>query len=322
MNYTIKKYHTGCKADWDDLIKRSSNGTFLHQRDYMDYHADRFEDFSLMIYEGLKLRAVLPAHRIGNEIFAHKGLTYSDFIFQKKIKFERKLAIVSEVLAFLNQEHIKNLFIRSIPFIFQSVTDESCAYIYHKTEAKIEQIKPFLVIDQRNGIVPNHNRKKNYKKLLKNDYQLDNKISDLPVFWQIVEKNLKDRYNTTPVHSLDEIKILSKRFPNQIKLFSIKKDGQVLAGALVFFINQAAHFQYIHALDTSESRQAVEFLTYELVQQFKKNTYISFGTSAVLHNNLNKNLVYWKESFGCQLVNQLFFKVNTQHFDRLKNVLK
>ena len=26
------------------VVDQSRNGTFLHRRDYMDYHADRFED--------------------------------------------------------------------------------------------------------------------------------------------------------------------------------------------------------------------------------------------------------------------------------------
>ena len=322
MNFTIKKYQADFQKDWDDLIKRSSNGTFLHFRNYMDYHAHRFEDFSLMIYEDLKLRAVLPAHRIGNALYAHKGLTYSDFIFQKKLKTERKFAIVEQTLAFLNRQNIQYLFINAIPFTFQSVTDETCAYIYHKTGASIEKILPFFTIDNRNGIKPNENRRKNHKKLSKLNYQITDNITDLPGFWQIVQNNLQNRYETNPVHSTEEINLLAERFPEQIKLFTIKSNNQILAGALVYFINQTAHFQYIHASDTTESRQAVEFLTFELIRKFRDYAYISFGNSAVSHNNLNKNLVYWKESLGCQIVNQLFFKIETKHHDRLKNILQ
>ena len=322
MNFTIKKYQADFQKDWDDLIKRSSNGTFLHLRNYMDYHADRFEDFSLMIYEGLKLRAVLPAHRIKDEVFAHKGLTYSDFIWQKKLKTERKIAIVEQTLAFLNKQNIKYLFINAIPFTFQSVTDETCAYIYHKTGASIEKILPFFTIDNRNGIKPNENRRKNHKKLSKLNFQITDNITYLPDFWQIVQNNLQNRYETTPVHSTEEINLLVKRFPNQIKLFTIKSNNQILAGALVYFVNQTAHFQYIHASETLESRQAVEFLTFELIRKFKDYVYISFGNSAVSHNNLNKNLVYWKESLGCQIVNQLFFKIETKQHGWLKNILQ
>ena len=40
----IIQYHNEKKNDWDQLVKRSKNGTFLHLRDYMDYHSERFRD--------------------------------------------------------------------------------------------------------------------------------------------------------------------------------------------------------------------------------------------------------------------------------------
>ena len=44
----IKRYSDRCKDEWDDFVRDSRNGTFLFMRGYMDYHADRFADFSLM----------------------------------------------------------------------------------------------------------------------------------------------------------------------------------------------------------------------------------------------------------------------------------
>ena len=34
---------------WDDFVRSSRNGTFLFERAYMEYHADRFKDHSLVI---------------------------------------------------------------------------------------------------------------------------------------------------------------------------------------------------------------------------------------------------------------------------------
>ena len=48
--WEIKRYSDGCKDEWDDFVRDSRNGTFLFMRGYMDYHADRFADFSLMAY--------------------------------------------------------------------------------------------------------------------------------------------------------------------------------------------------------------------------------------------------------------------------------
>ena len=46
----IRRYSNTDKPIWDDFVKWSKNATFLHLRDYMDYHADRFDDFSLMAF--------------------------------------------------------------------------------------------------------------------------------------------------------------------------------------------------------------------------------------------------------------------------------
>ena len=46
--FEIKRYTPADEAAWNDFTARSRQGTFLLDRRYMDYHADRFEDFSLM----------------------------------------------------------------------------------------------------------------------------------------------------------------------------------------------------------------------------------------------------------------------------------
>ena len=56
----IVRYTPDQKQAWNDFVGRSKNGTFLLDRDYMDYHADSFTDHSLMVYRRDKLYALLP----------------------------------------------------------------------------------------------------------------------------------------------------------------------------------------------------------------------------------------------------------------------
>ena len=39
---------------WNKLVSESKNGTFLFDRNFMDYHKHKFQDFSLMIYNEKK----------------------------------------------------------------------------------------------------------------------------------------------------------------------------------------------------------------------------------------------------------------------------
>lgn len=65
--YKVELYTPERKKEWNIFIENAKNSTFLFDRNYMDYHADRFQDFSLMIYRKNKLYALLPANK-KNEI--------------------------------------------------------------------------------------------------------------------------------------------------------------------------------------------------------------------------------------------------------------
>ena len=51
----------------------------------MEYHKDRFQDYSLMVFDENKLVAVLPANRVEVEVFSHQGLTYGGLVLDQKI---------------------------------------------------------------------------------------------------------------------------------------------------------------------------------------------------------------------------------------------
>lgn len=76
----IHRYTAAYHRDWNDFVSESSNGTFLFLREYMEYHADRFTDYSLLVYDGNKLLALLPANRSGDVLYSHAGLTYGGLI--------------------------------------------------------------------------------------------------------------------------------------------------------------------------------------------------------------------------------------------------
>ena len=65
----VKQYTQKQAQEWNDFIEQSRQGTFLFNRSYMDYHADRFQDASLMIYRKEQLYALLPANRLGDTLY-------------------------------------------------------------------------------------------------------------------------------------------------------------------------------------------------------------------------------------------------------------
>ena len=87
-NMQINRYHKEQADKWNEFIAASKNGTFLLNRNYMDYHQERFTDASLMFYdEKQRLIAVLPANYEADiaTVYSHHGLTYGGLIMSRHI---------------------------------------------------------------------------------------------------------------------------------------------------------------------------------------------------------------------------------------------
>jgi len=92
-NYTVRPYIGNDYENWNAFIGQAKNATFLFHRDFMEYHSDRFQDYSLVILDGEKWVAVLPANVVGNEVFSHQGLTYGGLVYNEKLKLASILEI-------------------------------------------------------------------------------------------------------------------------------------------------------------------------------------------------------------------------------------
>src|SRR5436305_14053829 len=82
--FSVQRYHPRLRHQWDNFVQGACNSTFLFQRDYMDYHRDRFADHSMMVYRHDELVALLPANiRPDGTLASHEGLTYGGLIIPK-----------------------------------------------------------------------------------------------------------------------------------------------------------------------------------------------------------------------------------------------
>ena len=60
--FSLSLYNSSLKSQWDNFINESKNGTFLFNRDFIEYHKNRFKDYSILFYKLDKLIAVFPAN--------------------------------------------------------------------------------------------------------------------------------------------------------------------------------------------------------------------------------------------------------------------
>ena len=119
--YNVELYTPERKKEWNIFIENAKNSTFLFDRNYMDYHADRFQDFSLMIYRKNKLYALLPANKKSNVLYSHQGLTYGGLIMSKKSTTLEVIETFQAINSFLKEQNIDKVIYKPIPYIYHQV---------------------------------------------------------------------------------------------------------------------------------------------------------------------------------------------------------
>ncbi len=283
-------------------MSTAKNATFLFQRDFMDYHKDRFEDFSLMIYKEDKLYAVLPANKKGDAVISHQGLTYGSLILQESAKLFYTFEAFKNMLSFLYSEGIKKLDIRVIPSFYNSLPSDELDYILFKAKAKLVKKDVIMVIDYSHKLRFQKNRREGINKAKRNGLIV--KVDgDYDAFWNnILIPNLSNKHDATPVHTLDEIKLLASRFPNNIMQVNVYKDEKIVAGTTVFLTKNVIHPQYVSGNADKNVLGSLDLLYDFIVNEFnEEKKYFSFNTSSEEHGELlNQGLIFWKEGCGAR----------------------
>lgn len=319
----IKKYQKEYYHLWNQFIADSVNGTFLFHRDFMEYHSDRFEDFSLLVFdEKNKLVAVLPANAVGDSIYSHQGLTYGGLVFQD-IKLIKVIQIFKSILFFLETNGFKKINLKSIPNIYHKKPAEQLQYVLFLIEAVLIRRDSLSVLDLESDFELARDRKSGVNRGVKNNL-IVKETNDFKEFWEtILIPNLSTKHNVIPVHTLKEIEELKKKFPLNIRQFNVYFNNNIVAGTTIFESDKVAHSQYISANGTKNELGSLDFLhNHLLTNVFKEKKYFDFGISNESSGKkINVGLSYWKESFGASTVIQDFYEVSTLNYKLLENVL-
>ena len=304
-SFDIVRYTPAQLSEWNTFVSKSKNATFLFDRRYMDYHADRFEDYSLMVYYKSELYALLPANRVADTLYSHQGLTYGGLLMTS----DSKTAVVRDAFVavnnFLRQEGISRVIYKPIPWIYASLPSEEDLFALNNVcKAQVSSRDVATVVMLSHRLPLSELRRRCVKKAWKAGVEI-REAQDCSVFWPLLEANLKRRYNARPVHSLEEITLLKSRFPQQIRLFVACKDGRVIGGTLLYICARTIKTQYISANEEGRRVGALDLLFTTLLDKCSENgmEYFDFGTSNRPENDdLNDSLIFQKEGFGGRAV--------------------
>ncbi len=266
----------------------------------MDYHSDRFSDFSLMFYREGVLRALLPANVSDNTLFSHQGLTYGGLIADDNTTAAETLTLFHEMNEYLRTNGITKVLYKCIPWIYHKHPSEEDLYaIFRECNAKlvVREISSAIVLNDR--IKWHRDRKYGINKAANNNVTIE-RSDDFSKFWEVLEQNLENKYGIKPVHTVDEIELLKSRFPDNIILYVARQGEKVLGGTVLYVTDKVIHAQYISASAEGKRLRVIDAI-YNVIlnRDFNDYQYFDFGKSTEENGlYLNENLIYQKEGFG------------------------
>jgi hypothetical protein len=320
----VEQYQMEHKENWNSFLSTSINGSFLFNRDYLDYHSDRFKDFSLIIYNESEIVGLLPANILENTVYSHQGLTYGGLVVNVKNTLLSTLNIFNEIFKYYKTVGVSEIVYKPIPSFYNLKTFNDDEYLLFLVDAVLIRRDVSSVIDLDVDIKYQDRRYRGIKKSIKAGVIIKESFTCNEFWEKVLIPNLNERYNLKPVHTIDEMNSLMLKFPLNIKQYNIYLQSEIIGGVLLFLNQGCVHAQYIAATVAGKQINALDFLFDRMINQTKENgkRYFSFGMS---NENaglfLNKGLIEWKESFGARSFSNNFYRIDFSKTDKLQSIL-
>tara|TARA_B110000444_G_scaffold260960_1_gene310173 strand:- start:2403 stop:3371 length:969 start_codon:yes stop_codon:yes gene_type:complete len=305
----IRKFKLSDNKLWEDFITSSNNGTLFHYRKFLNYHPDdRFEDHSLLIFKKNKLISVFPASIINvnkqKKLISHPGLSVGSLVSLENLSFSDSIEIVKSLVSYSKLNGFSDIQITIPPIIYQKRISNYLEFAYFENGFKYLKREVSSILFLEENIEENLNKfKSSHKRALKSSINkgVEVKISEnFEEFYNILEKNLSIRHNVSPTHTLNELKLIKKTFPNKVMLFSAYKEEAMISGVVNFIVNDHTilAFYISHDNDYQEYRP-LNYLFYSVFDWCIKNNFKIYDFGIFTVNGIpNLGLGRFKENFG------------------------
>lgn len=295
----VIRYVPGHKKEWDLFVDRCKNGTFLFKRDFIEYHGDRFDDFSLLFYFNGELTALFPACVQDASCYSHKGLTYGGLLVGSECRFSLFRQLFGELLGFLKRGGYTELIVKPVPSLYCEAANDELFFLHQFYGGKSGHTIGSVVYNLKKPVV-SKSVKRNASRAVREGIVI-RQTNDFKMFWnELLVPRLNDRFHKKPVHSLDEMLWLKEKFPDEIQLTGAFLKDEMVAGTVLFRHKNYIKSQYIAGRKDYDKLGGLDLLHMKVIQDSGKD-YFDFGTSGLENSpDENSGLLEWKEQFGAR----------------------
>jgi Acetyltransferase (GNAT) domain len=301
---------------WDEYIATAPMATLLHTRRYLAYHADRFQDVSLLIKDeknnlvGLFLAALDPND--SSRVVSHPGITYGGLLHQGNLRGEKTIDSWKLIKQYYASQGLKQLIYKAIPSIYFQTPAFDDLYALFRLGAVRYRCDLSCAIDLEHRLQPSKRRQRALKKAHNNNVMIKEGFEFISSFWEVLTANLIEKHNLNPVHTIEEILHLQSLFPENIKLIVALLEDKIAAGTILFDTPNVSHAQYIGSSTIGQEVSALESVFEFCIRtsSAQKKRYFNFGISTEQEGqHLNSGLYQFKSEFGGGGIIQEFYQL-------------
>jgi hypothetical protein len=298
MNFEIKKYSPEHKKTWDDLISLSKNATFLLYRNYMDYHMDRFNDHSLLIFHNSQLVALFPATISNDQIVSHGGLTYGGLLYTPSIGAEDTIRIMEAIIDYYYRQNFKSIYYKSIPHIYHKIPSEEDIFAITFLGFNLVRRDISSTISFNNQTMKGK-KINGAKRAIKEGFSFE-ETDDSKGVIDVFNHSLIEKYQKLAVHTPNELNRLRANFKTNIKFFNLTYGDEIHGGAILFIANSVVHTQYVATSLFAKKNRGLDLIIYKIFEIYSDTfTWFDFGISTENDGRyLNTPLIKSKEEFN------------------------
>ncbi len=308
----LRRIQEGDRNNWTDFVQRSNNGTIFHLPDFLDYHPEgRFRNHHLLAEESSGMVSVIPGalcdREDGTWFRSYPGASYGGPVLTDVMGLRKTEKLVDELIAYCRGNGWKGIEMTPPPIVYYRRPHNYLEFSLVRRGFQYRRRELTAVIDlSRFGeelrLGFRSSALRGVKKAQKSGVTVEENW-DFHRFYPVLESNLQERHDVRPTHTLEELERLRQLLGNdRIKQFTAVKDGEVLAGMVMFHCNPRVTLAFYISHDQEHQALRPVNLVYMEVIRWAKQMgyhYMDLGTFT-LDMEVNYGLCRFKESFSAR----------------------
>jgi Acetyltransferase (GNAT) domain len=234
-------------------------------------------------------------------VISHPGLTYGGVVHDGSVCGEAMIGALESIAQHYRGLGYQKLRYKAVPTIYHARPAEDDLYALFRLGARLYRSDLSATIDLASRGRVTQRRVRSRKRALAEGVSTEESWAEVAAFWRVLEQNLAYRHGVSPVHSLDEIRMLRDRFPRDVLLIVARIDSELVGGAVMFAAGPVMHMQYTATTERGRGASATDLVMEHAIELGVKRgcRYFDFGVCTVDEGrSLDQDLYRFKVSFG------------------------